>query len=188
MTTPPPSPPSVATPMTDGSRALQPAPFGGRAGDAIAAFALRVITSAGATPAERRILGVRRGYCLMLVRLIVEGALGWSDGDLYRRFGVARTTRGAATRTDWSWFAADMEASAKRLGWPVPVADRRAGDLVFSHELAAPVGHVAVLLTPSLMLEAADPARRPRAFSRGDLCITPFGAWEPTLVARTGDS
>lgn len=127
--------------------------------------------------------GSRRGWCLQAVRLVVERALGLPPGGFYSRYGVARTT-GAPGRTDPSWWASDLEASMKRLGASVPFAARLPGDLVFSHRLAAPVGHVGILVSRGTILEVTDPRRRPRAFARGDVCLTPWGSWEPTLVAR----
>lgn len=130
--------------------------------------------------------GVRPGWCLMAVRLVVEHALALPAGGFYRGFGVARTERSVG-RTDWSWWASDIEASMKRLGLAVPFAARQPGDLVFSHELAAPIGHVAILATDGAMLEVTDPRRRPTSFVRGSVCLTPWNAWTPTLVARLPD-
>lgn len=129
---------------------------------------------------------VSRGWCMQAVRLIVERALDLPPGGFYTRYGVARTSRSAG-RTDWSWWAADIEASMKHLGFAVPAAAREPGCLVFSHEQAPPVGHVGILLTRDAMLEVVNPARRPASFARGDWCITPWRAWAPTLVAKIGD-
>lgn len=150
------------------------------AGRRVAAVALAVLEGSPLLD------GVRPGWCLMAARLIVERALGLAPGEFYTRYGVARTSRSTG-RSDWSWWAADLEASMKRLGAAVPFQDRRAGDLVFSHALAAPIGHVGVLVTPGLIIEVTDPARRPQAFTRGAVCATPWGAWAPTLVARLPD-
>lgn len=130
--------------------------------------------------------GVRPGWCLMGVRLVVEHALKLPAGGFYTAYGAARTERSAG-RVDWSWWAADIEASMKRLGLAVPFAARQPGDLVFSYELAAPIGHVAVLASDGAMLEITDPRRRPTAFARGSVCLTPWGTWTPTLVARLPD-
>lgn len=130
--------------------------------------------------------GVRPGWCLMAVRLLVEHALGMRPGDFYRAYGVARTERSVG-RTDWTWWASDLEASMKRLGLAIPYAARLPGDLVFSYELAAPIGHVAVLATHGAMLEVTDPRRRPGAMHRGSVCLTPWDSWTPTLVARLPD-
>lgn len=130
--------------------------------------------------------GVRPGWCLQAVRLVVEHALKLPPGGFYTRYGVARTERSIG-RTDWSWWASDLEASAKQLGLAVPFAARLPGDLVFSHELAAPIGHVAILATHGAMLEVTDPRRRPTSLTRGAICLTPWDTWSPTLVARLPD-
>lgn len=133
------------------------------------------------------------GYCLMLVRLVVEHGLSWRDGELYDRHLVAATTRRpgtpaerlkAAQRNKW---AADMEASVKQLGWAIPAAERLPGDLVFNHEAAAPVGHVGVLLDHNTVLENIDPAYRPGSIILPNhLALTPYASRPWTLVARVG--
>lgn len=133
------------------------------------------------------------GYCLMFVRLVVEWALfDGKDGEFYKRYLVAGTSgRGgtpaqnlkAAQSDKW---AADIEASAKKLGWPVPALLRKPGDLVFNHLAAAPVGHVGILLTRGTVLENIHPSFRPDSIhlGHGSLSITPFAARPWTLVAR----
>lgn len=150
------------------------------AGRRVAAVALAVLE--GSTLLD----GVRPGWCMMAARLVIERALTLQPGEFYQRYGVARTSRSLG-RTDWSWWAADVEASMKALGAAVPFAARQPGDLVFSHELAAPIGHVGILVTRGSIIEVTDPARRPMAFRRGNVCATPWGAWAPTLVARLPD-
>jgi len=137
-------------------------------------------------------LPTRPGWCLQAVRVIVEEALGWPSHELYRRFLVAGTSRRpggpeqrvAAARLD-PW-AADMEASAKQLGWQVPGVERQAGDLVFNHAVAAPIGHVGVLISRDVVLENIDPAFRPGSVHLGhhSLSLTPYAALPWTLVAR----
>lgn len=128
--------------------------------------------------------GTERGWCLQAVRRVVEASLGWDDHELYWRYGVARTTQGRADRTDWTWWAADIEAAMKELDLAVPAEHREPGDLVFRYLAARPYGHVAIFLGHDLVLEVIDPAHRPRSMFRGDIAVTPYGYWEPTLVAR----
>lgn len=137
-------------------------------------------------------LPTRPGWCLQAVRVIVEEARGWPSHELYRRFLVAGTTRRpgaaeerlAAARLD-PW-AADLEASAKALGWHVPGVERLPGDLVFNHAAAAPVGHVGVLISRDVVLENIDPDFRPRSVHLGhhSLSLTLYGSLPWTLVAR----
>jgi hypothetical protein len=126
---------------------------------------------------------LKSGWCLKAVRLIVERAFGWVDGELYTRHGTHRTT-GATDRTDWQWWSTDMERSFREQGKAVSAFERQPGDLLFSHVLAKPVGHSAILLSRDLILEVVNPAFRPRSFHRGSICLTPWGEWEPTLVVR----
>lgn len=135
----------------------------------------------------------RPGLCLALARVIVEAALGMDSHELYARYLVAGTSRRkgderarlAAAKLD-PW-AADLEASAKRLGWAVPAAERLSGDLVFDHAAAQPYGHVGVLLDHSTVLENIDPAYRPGSIILPNhLALTPFRARPWTLVARVG--
>jgi hypothetical protein len=125
------------------------------------------------------------GNCLAVVRLIIEAALWGGREEFYRRYLVARTSRGHETRTDWVPYAADIEASMKLLRYAVPFEERRAGDLIFNHRLAAPVGHVGLLLDRSSVLENTTPKNRPHSLLLGrSLCLTPVEHFETTLVAR----
>jgi|SRR5690625_1095064 len=122
--------------------------------------------------------------------------MGWSGHELYRRFLVAGTTRRPGTpeqRLRAAWldpWAADLEASAKQLGWQVPGVERQAGDLVFNHAAAAPVGHVGILIARDVVLENIDERFRPRSVHLGhhSLSLTPFVAQPWTLVARVPDT
>jgi len=156
------------------------------------------IVRAAVAAANRQVprLPQQSGYCLMFVRLVIEWALfDGRDGEFYRRFLVAGTTaRGgtdaenlkAAQSDKW---ASDIERSAKQLGWAVPSAFRRPGDLVFNHNAAAPVGHVGILLSRGMVLENIHPSYRPGSIhlAHGSLSITPFASRPWTLVARVRD-
>lgn len=141
-------------------------------------------------------LPAKPGLCLAAVRVILEHAMGWPSHELYRRALVTGTTRRKGTpaqrlhaaRLD-PW-AADMEASVKQLGWPVPGAERQAGDLVFNHAAAAPVGHVGVLIARDVVLENISPRYRPNSVHLGhhSLSLTPYASQPWTLVARVPES
>lgn len=135
----------------------------------------------------------KSGYCLMFVRLVVEWALfGGKDGEFYRRYLVAGTSGRGGTPTanlkaaQSDKWAADIEASAKKLGWPAPAILRKPGDLVFNHAAAAPVGHIGILLTRDVVLENIHPSFRPDSIhlSHSSLSITPYASRPWTLVAR----
>lgn len=126
-------------------------------------------------------------YCLKLARLIVEDALFEGRVEFYDRYLVARTTQGHEKRDDWTPWAADAEASMKKLGFAVPFSDRQAGDLVFNYRAARPYGHVGVLIEPNLVLENIRPEYRPRSIhiaGKHFLSLTPLEHFEHTLVAR----
>lgn len=135
------------------------------------------------------------GLCLAAVRVIIESAAGWPSHELYKRYLVVGTSRRpgdsnerlqAAKADPW---AADMEASAKALGWPVPMLERKPGDLVFNHSAAPPYGHVGVLIARDVVLENIDPRYRPESIVVGpSLCLTPINHVPWTLVARIPDS
>lgn len=131
--------------------------------------------------------GIERGWCLQGARMIVEAAMGWNDKEFYSRYGVKRTTQGGPGRTNWSWWAADIEASMKQLDLAVPAGDRQPGDLIFRYKAAKPYGHVGLYLGRDLVLEVVDPDYRPRSMARGDVSVTPYGYWDPTLIARLAE-
>ena len=128
------------------------------------------------------------GYCLSFVRRVVEAALFGGRVEFYDRYLVAETSkrtgkdRGNARSDPW---AADVEASMKYLSYSVPFAERQAGDLIFNHKGAAPVGHVAVLLEPNLVLENINESYRPKSIHLGrHLSQTPIEHFPTTLIAR----
>lgn len=151
------------------------------------------IRAAAWQAARGKLKGVPRkhGFCLQLVRLVVEAALELRSHELYDRLLIVGTTRrpggeaerAAAARQD-AW-AADLEASMKRLGAGIPFADRRAGDLLFNYHAAEPFGHVAVLLDRDTVLENVNPAFRPASIHLAPaLVLTPVEAVPWTLAAR----
>lgn len=132
---------------------------------------------------------------MQAVRVIVEAALRMESHEMYARWLVAGTTRrhggerqrlAEAKRDPW---AADFEASVKRLGWGVPLSERRAGDIIFDHNAAIPWGHIGVLLDRDTVLESIDPRFRPTSvhLPHGSLSLTPLWSKRWTLVARIPD-
>lgn len=134
----------------------------------------------------------REGYlCLKLVRLVVEAALGLRDRELYDRWLVAGTSRRGggegerlanARANPW---AADFEASVKRLDWGIPFHARQPGDLLFNYHAAEPYGHVAVLLDRDTVLENIVHGLRPLSIHlEPAMALTPVEALPWTLAAR----
>ncbi len=135
------------------------------------------------------------GWCLRVVRLIVEHALFENRYEMYSRWLVAGTTARPGTDAERvraaraNPFASDFEASMKQLGLTVPMFEREPGDLVFNHKLASPYGHVAVLMTRDLALENINPRSRPTGIRLpvANLVLTPVESVEWTLCARLPD-
>lgn len=151
------------------------------------------IRAAAWLAARRQLKGAPReaGSCLQLVRVVVEAALGLRSHEFYDRFLVAGTSRRGGTESERlanaraNPWAADMEASAKKLDWGIPFHARQAGDLLFNHRAAEPYGHVAVLLDRDTVLENVDLAFRPASIHLGPaLALTPVEALPWTLAAR----
>lgn len=155
------------------------------------------IVRAAVAAANKQVPGLPQesGYCLKFVRLVVEWGLFEGRTEFYKRFLVAGTSKRGGTPAErlsearLDPWAADLEASAKALGWAVPSAFRRPGDLVFNHAAAAPVGHVGILLSRGMVIEQIHPSYRPGSIhlAHGSLSITPFASRPWTLVARVRD-
>ena len=125
------------------------------------------------------------GLCLALVRMIVENGCFGGRWALYERYLVTRTSQGGSSRSDWTPWAADLEASMKQLGFQVPLAKRMPGDLIFNHNAAKPYGHVAILVERNLVLENIRDEYRPRSKHLGrHLSLTPLQHFPKTLLAR----
>lgn len=129
------------------------------------------------------------GLCLALVRMIVENGCFGGRWAFYERYLVTRTSQGGSSRSDWSPWAADLEASMKQLGFQVPLAERKPGDLIFNHNAARPYGHVGIyLMSPSgreLVLENIRDEYRPHSQHLGRfLSLTPLEHFRRTLLAR----
>ena len=125
--------------------------------------------------------------CLSLVRRVVEAGLFGGRVQFYDTYLAAETSRrtgkdvGNARADPW---AADVEASMKYLGFAVPFAERRYGDLVFNNAAAKPYGHVGLLYDVNTVLENA-PGGRPHSVLLAPYTyLTPLEHWPLTLVAR----
>lgn len=77
--------------------------------------------------------------CLQAVRLVIEDAFGWPDGEIYRRICTHRV--GDDWKRDTFW-AADLELSLRRRGWVTTAP--QPGCLVFG-ALPSPEGHVGLV-------------------------------------------
>lgn len=141
------------------------------------------------------------GYCLTLVRLIIQDAYNLT----YDEFYAHRTDPVPRPNLSTPW-ARDMERSFRAQGMAVPIPvtwgpngdsryidtnDKRLkpGDLLFRSDTATnsagmDVGHVAVLMPGKLVLENIDPQYRPKSLSRGVTSLTPLGNWPVTTAIR----
>lgn len=146
----------------------------------------RIVTSVyaamrGALPVPRR----ESGYCLRLVRIVLENALGWPDEELYRRFPDQVESNTPKPRAFW---ARDIERSFRDEGWSIPLTEAQPGDIAAYYD-AAPnewgdlVGHIAILMPGDdgnlWVFENIDQKYREGrgAFSSGALSLTPMVAW-----------
>lgn len=143
-------------------------------------------------------LETRSGFCLKVVRQIIEHALYGGRYEFYDDYLIAGTTfragnsieRVQAARLD-PW-ASDLEASMKQHqpSLSIPATERQAGDLVFDHTVANGVGHVGILISPDWVIENINPVHRPYGIRTPvkNLVISPYqfpyeqARW--TLVAR----
>lgn len=142
----------------------------------------RIVLSAhkamrGELPVERR----KGGWCLQTTRLVLEHALGWADGELYRRFPDQVEGATPAPRNYW---ARDIQRSLRAAGWGVPLAEAAPGDLLAywkaaQNEYGDYVGHIAILLEHGWVFENINPVYRAGsgAFSNAALSLTPLAVW-----------
>jgi len=124
---------------------------------------------------------VTSGYCLRLVRIVLENALGWPDEELYRRFPNKIETNTPQPRPFWS---RDVQRSLRDADWMVPLEERQPGDILAYWRAALNthgdyVGHIGILLPGGFILENIDPAYRAGlgAFSSNALSLTPADRW-----------
>lgn len=158
----------------------------------------RIIRSAEKALAGELQLPVSSGYCLRLVRMVIEHAL---DIDFYGTYLTHRVERAPSDDTD-PW-ARDVERSMRLGGYAVlaPQPNQRyvgmralkevamPGDLLFRHDVAPTragtnVGHVGILLHNGLVLENINPRFRPEGFHRRNTAVTPLVYYRVTLAAR----
>lgn len=159
---------------------------------AMAADELLTLGPSGTPHGLRELVRLEPGRCLEFVRRVVEHAHGWPSGEFYTRYGAVRTSAAdAATRTDWSWWASDIQASLDwfeaRVQWPSePLYP---GDLAFS-QYPGPWGHVGIVLRRGAILELVDPKGRPNSFVLklngvdSAVCLTDLETWTFARAAR----
>lgn len=135
----------------------------------------------GALPVPRQ----ESGYCLRLVRIVLENALGWPDEELYRRFPNQVEGNTPKPRP---WFARDIERSFRDEGWGVPLSEAQPGDIAAYYDAALNeyseyVGHIAIVMPGDdgnlwIFENIAPEYREGRgAFASGALSLTLFDAW-----------
>lgn len=142
----------------------------------------------------------RPGFCLQLVRLIVETALGLPAFEFYR--DLERVER--APGDDQDPWARDVERTFRNRGWAVltpedgkryvpPIAilaGAEPGSILHRWDAAKTtsgtfVGHIGILLHGGLVIENVNPIYRKRAFQATQnptLHLTPLASFATTLV------
>jgi hypothetical protein len=133
------------------------------------------------------------GFCLKVVRQVLEAALGMRDGQFYDEHVHEWVQPSGYDRSFGHW-ARDAERSLRHAGMAIQPAEVLPGDLLFKYDAAevsealwrkyfpgrpyepgVHVGHVRILLTPDVVFENIRPSYRPSAYlRRGNLSLTPF--------------
>lgn len=158
----------------------------------------KIVRSAEKALAGELKLPVAPGYCLRMVRLIVEHALGI---EFYNEFLTHRVERAPGDDND-PW-ARDLERSMREDGYAIlqPMTGQRyvgariikefaqPGDLLFRHDVAPTkqgtnVGHVGILLHNNLVIENINARFRNDGFHRRGTSLTPVPYYRTTLVTR----
>ena len=138
------------------------------------------------------------GYCLQLVRLIVEDAYGMKPYSFYdwRTHVVEREK--LDSREPW---ARDMERSFRAAGMAIDFGDERyvnpasilercePGVLLFRWDVAKSqygtlIGHVGILMPGGMVLENVNPVHRSNSFVRGVTALTPLEDFRVTTVIQ----
>jgi hypothetical protein len=126
-------------------------------------------------------------YCLRAARQLVEDANDWDGGVFFDKitFWPYRTAENLRIAPTIPW-ARSVENAFIQQGWTVPLAEARAGDLVFSR-VPAKQGHIGTLgIGPDGKLWVLENAtvRRGRSLG-GALNWVPLSQWgTPTTVGR----
>lgn len=126
----------------------------------------------------------RPGYCLRLVRQVVERALGLDPGSFYRLVRRHfRRREGERVQPYWAR-GAERALRAARL---VKKSPPEPGDLLFSHLASWPYGHVGIMVLPGLVLENTTVSYRGwRHRGHGAVHLTPLREWDEVTTLIDG--
>lgn len=138
------------------------------------------------------------GFCLQLVRIIIEAAYGMKPYEFYdwRTHPVER----AEGDSNEPW-ARDMERSLRIAGMNYDFGDQRyvrsediiaecdPGDLLFRWDVARTrqgtlIGHVGILMPGGMVLENVDPRHRSNSFIKGYTALTPLNDFRVTTAIQ----
>jgi len=105
------------------------------------------------------------GWCLRVLRQVVQDALRITHDEFYSRFLILK-----ASDTDPETpYARDLQVSLRALGYQVSEEDYVPGDLFFSWK-PFPYGHAGIVLTKDYVLENSSGARS--IARNGFLCVS----------------
>lgn len=120
------------------------------------------------------------GYCLRVVREIVEAAFDVPERALYNRVIVPQWRRLEKGSTPFYW-ASSAEVALRSLG--LHTNDPEPGDLLFSSSASRPYGHVGILLDGDLVLENTMANRGWRKPGMGAVRLTPLSEFDEVTTA-----
>ena len=95
---------------------------------------------------KRAIYSEKPGFCLMVARLVVSPALGYSDDQAWAFHAYFSSSRVEGNETGAAWARSAQRTMRDALGLQVPLDEVRVGDLVFNHKIDEVYGHVAVVV------------------------------------------
>lgn len=132
----------------------------------------------------------RPGYCLAFVRQVIEHGLRLAPYTLYRLVEAHFALRpgevlGQDIHPRW---ARGAERALRAAGLARPqVARMEPGDLVFSHRVSRPYGHVGLLMPGGLVLENTTANRGWRHPAMGAVRLTDRRDWDPITTVIDGE-
>lgn len=131
---------------------------------------------------------MRPGFCLKVVRQIIESACDMPSHTLYKDY-VTEWVQPAGYPRDNGHWARDFERSLRNKGMAIDPGDAAPGDILcrwdtaWSNAWGAYIGHVAIVMPDGFVFENVNPKYRKHPMARAALVLAPH-QWEPSTVIR----